>query len=123
MKKFFNLILLIILFLSTFIISCNYEEKWIKYEIKDLNKPIIDTLKTPNTEQTYYFEAIVRGSISGEAIIEFQLGTNNYYKKIFLQGNFSEKFETEWYENELIFKYTPLTEIPGDSIIIEYRML
>jgi hypothetical protein len=101
--------------------SCNIEPSYFKYEIKDLSNTIKDTLVFDTTDLVTNVEILIKGNLNGKAVILFENGSGRY-NKIDLEGLINEYYKTEWYDTKLHFVYKPLSEIKGDSIVIEYRM-
>jgi hypothetical protein len=113
--------ILIMISLCSIFYSCTNDKKYKEYRIIDLTKPITDTLNFENKDRVTGVEIIVLGSLKGNAIIEFENGAGRY-SKIDLKDKVNQKYETEWYSSKLTFRYTPISVITGDSLILKYRM-
>ena len=104
-----------------FMTSCSYEEKYQRYVIKDLSKQINDTLEFEVNGRVNNIEVLLKGNVNGESLIEFDNGSGRY-NKITLKGEINQVYKTEWYESKCNFRYRPITNIQGDSLVLKYRI-
>ena len=111
----------LLVFTFVFMISCTYEEKYEEYVIKDLSKQINDTLEFKVDRLVNNIEVILSGNVNGESVIEFENGAGRY-NKITLKGEINQVYETEWYDSKCNFRYRPITNIQGDSLVLKHRI-
>ena len=91
------------------------------YSIKNLGNPLLDTLKFDNKNRVTVIEIVLIGEVRGEAVLEFENGSGRF-NKIDLKGKVNQTYKTEWYSSKILFKYTPISKIRGDSLKLKYRM-
>lgn len=116
--------LFVILWLCT---SCSgvetqkYEDDYCEYIISDATKHFSDTLSC-NVDNDFItsVEVQITGYVKGNAIIEFENGAGRL-EKILLNDTTKYLYKTEWYENRLIFVYTPIDEVTNGNIILRYK--
>lgn len=114
-------IVLLMMILGLFLVSCSYEKEYKEYRINDLSKPISDTLAFSKEGNIIGVEMSITGYVKGKATLEFENGAGRF-EKIDLENVINQTYETEWYEPKLFFRYIPNGNINGDSLIIKYRM-
>ena len=111
----------LLVFTCIFMTSCSYEEKYEEYLITDLSKQINDTLEFKVNGRVNNIEVILSGNVNGESVIEFENGAGRY-NRITLKGQINQVYETEWYEPKCNFRYKPITDVNGDSLVLKYRI-
>ena len=118
MNKTTSLLILTFVFTFTF---CSVEKEYNEYKIYDLSKPFSDTLIFKKDGLVNNIEVLIVGKVKGESVIEFYNGAGRY-NIIKLKGNVNEIYETEWYDSKCNFRYKPITNVRGDSLILKYRI-
>ncbi len=113
-------IFFIFLVIGNLFYKCSQVIDYKKYVISNVSSSVIDTLKFPTSGMINEVELMIKGKINGIAVIKIENG-NERYKDITLKGRIDTLYRTEWYEPAIIFKYEPLSEIVGDSLVIFYR--
>lgn len=103
------------------ILSCSYEPNYTQHPIKNLSKKVSDTLEVNTSERVNNLEVLIKGNLKGKATLKFENGSGRY-NTIELEGLVNEVYETEWYDTKCLFIYEPISEIKGDSLILEYRI-
>lgn len=100
--------------------SCNKDSyKTVVY--KDLSKDFIDTVAYPiQNDKVVKINLILRGHINGMAKLEIGNHIGRYFEEFIVSGDVDTTYEAEWYENTYLLKYTPITNVNGDSLIIKY---
>lgn len=119
--KIMNKTLVFKMIFSVLVCSCNYEPNYMKYYVRDLSKTLNDTLEVNTIERVNNVEILIKGTVNGNAILKFENGSGTY-NKVELEGLVNEIYKTEWYDNKLHFIYQPISEIKGDSLVLEYRI-
>ena len=113
----------LMMILGLFMWSCSYEyeKEYKEYKINNLSEPISDTLFFTKEGSIIGVEMSIKGCVKGKATLEFENGAGRIVK-IDLENTISQKYETEWYEPKLFFRYIPNGNVSGDSLVIKYRM-
>ena len=88
-----------------------------KVEISDVGAPQSLTLTT-SMSSTYAFEATMRGSLAGEAVLS---GFPGKSRSVSLKGNVSYSIpKTDYYLTNLVLTYEPINVTSG-KLAIHYR--
>ncbi len=112
-----KVLLFILITLCLFLNSCTKKKVYNEYTVKNLDKVLNDTLSFKSLERPLMFEVIIEGHIKGNAVIEFESSP-----EIKLSGRINDTLKAEWYSSKLTFRYTPISVVKGDSLILKYRM-
>jgi len=114
--KFLLRFFLVVIFFA----ACTHLPDYRIYQISDVDSFVADTLKGSRNYRINKVELKIKGNIRGKAELKIENG-NGRYKRVFLQGRVDTLYQSEWYEPRIIFHYTPLTPVTGDSLVIFYR--
>jgi hypothetical protein len=60
------------------------------------------------------------GHIDGMAKLEIGNHIGRYFGEFIISGDIDTIYEAEWYENTCLIKYTPMTKVNGDSLVVKY---
>jgi hypothetical protein len=113
--------LLLISYIGLFLVSCSFKEEYEVYKVKDMSTSISDTLIYLKQDRVSGVEVTITGFIKGKAMLEFENGAGRF-NKITLENKIDQTYRTEWYSQKLNFKYTPIENVNGDSLILRYKM-
>lgn len=115
--------------LVVFCISCSNmghspkEDDYSVYNISNIAEHLTDTLSFQvDNKFISSIEIQISGYVKGNAIIEFDNGAGRF-EKIFLTDSVKYSYKTEWYDNTLLFVYTPLDEVTNGNIILKYKCM
>lgn len=108
-------------FLMLFCHSCQQKDKYKKYIIRDISKPVTDTLIVDTNERVGNVEILFNGYIDGKALFQIENGSGRF-NKIYLTKDINQKYETEWYDKKIVFNYIPKDSVKGGKLILKYRI-
>ena len=113
--------------LVALIVSCSgtktksYEEEYSEYIISNVTECLVDTLFSHNdTEVISSVEVQIIGYVNGSATIKFENGADRF-EEVYLADSVRYVYRNEWYDNSLIFIYTPHEDVSMGYIRLEYK--
>ena len=120
-----NKVLLFVL--VAFIASCSgtktksHEDEYSEYIISNVTECIVDTLFSHNdTGIISSVEVQIIGYVNGSATIKFENGADRF-EEVYLADSVRYVYRNEWYDNGLIFIYTPHEDVSMGNIRLEYK--
>lgn len=86
------------------------------------NKPErIEILIDENTKFPYHMELKMSGSINGKGILCIEWTDSICHQKDTISNDFSVKYNGDWYSDNCIIYYTPITATKG-KLAIDYKI-
>ena len=120
-NKCINILIVIVTILT--ISSCEFEQDFESYVIKDVSHPCDVTLTASDSTclpSTIHIHLI--GEINGECTFEIQNGVTRY-NTIKLKDRFDYLYSDEWYDSHIHVRYIPVSKIIGDSVVVKYQFI
>lgn len=113
--------------LVALIVSCSgtktksYEEEYSEYIISNVTECLVDTLFSHNdTGVISSVEVQIIGYVNGSATIKFENGADRF-DEVHLADSVWYVYRNEWYDNGLVFIYTPHEDVSMGNIRLEYK--
>ena len=123
MKQIKHINLIVSLASLILFFSCNNNDGFEKYIIKDLSHPCDVLLYASDTTHLPSYVIIhIVGNINGECAFEIENGDLRY-EKIKLRDTIDYIYKNEWYDSKINIKYYPDSRTTGDSLVVLYQMI